>query len=626
MIKKINIEKTSLLPLIERGITIIIIFLFTFPSFFHDYGIGLDTSYVWGLNWLFVNDYETLKQLVYPLGPLAFLKIPTVIGHNLLISFLFFSILKLGFIWLIFKLSEVMQNTGKYATVFIVFMVSYFVNIDFLIIGTTLILTLLYDKNKNIIYFIISVLIAFTGLFIKITIGVSALSVIGTFLLMNLYYSRNAVLLIKQLGILLCVGFITGMLIFGSVNTYFQFLIGAYQLSGGYGEALSLHPANNWVLLFPFLILIITFPFISKDKEVRMICILLLFSLFTMWKYGFTREDMPHYRALINFLIVFWGIIFIVSSSKKTLTLIFASVTILLLYANMHNIPMYRSIDKEIAGINNFREILNYRAFKQELLSISEKEVSENRLNPELRELIGESTVDAYPWEFSYIAANQFRWMPRKTLSIKLFDQKSDHAMYGEKSDFASPASSPEFIIFHLGNDGYGGKFGSIDQRNILNDEPQVIYNMLNNYTIVEKTDKFLLLKRDTVSRVEEIYWGDSQDYTFGEWIDIPFIENEIIRLNVSSTNTFLGKLNKIFYKETAYFIEYQFENEEVLTYRFIPQTAGGGLWCNPFIRNPLTHEMEPKVVKVRLRNANPQFVKNSIKTQIQHIKFKPVL
>jgi hypothetical protein len=278
----------------------------------------------------------------------------------------------------------------------------------------SLILILLFYKKKKITSFIISILIAFTGLFIKITIGVCALSIIGIFVLINFYHSKSILSLVKQLGIIICIGFIYGMLIFGSMGIYFHFLVGAYKLSGGYGDALSLHPDNNWLLIFPFLILFITFPFICKEKDVRITYLIFFFTLFTMWKYGFTREDTPHYRALVNILFVFWGIVFLVSSSKKRLTLLFASVTILLLYANMPNIPM-RGIEKEIAGINNFKEILDYRNFKQKLLSLSENDVSRNKLNPELCALIGDATVDAYPWEFSYIAANQFRWLPRKT-------------------------------------------------------------------------------------------------------------------------------------------------------------------------------------------------------------------
>ena len=613
------------MPFIERWGIIIVIFLFTFPLYFVDYDIGLDASYIWGLNWLFVHDYETLKNLIYPFGPLAFLKIPTVIGHNLFFQICFFSILKIGFIWLMLKLSDVMQNNNKFATLFITFIVSFFANIDFLIMGCCLILMLLCYKKNNLINFIISVFIAFIGLFIKISIGISAFSVIGIFMGINLFYSRSIIQLIKQLGIIFSIGFVAGMVVFGSVNIYFHFLVGAYKLTGGYGDTLSLHPNNNWLLLFPFLILMIIFPFICKEKDVRITYLLSLFLLFAAWKHSFIREDIYHYRVLLTFLFVFWGIIFIASSSKKMITLLFASVTILLLYANMRNIPMYKPIEREITGINNFTEILKYKAFKQRMLDISENNISSNKLVPELLEVIGDATIDVYPWEFSYIAANHFKWKPRKTLGMKIFAENDKNLKYAENADYGHSFSSPQFVLFHISKDIYHGYLSSIDNRYILNDEPLLIYNLLNNYTLTNTTDKFMLFEKDTISHFEDIYLEEFEDNKFGEWIDIPYYTNEMIRLNVHSSNTFLGKLNKMVYKETAYFIDYQFENDEILTYRYVPQTAVDGLWCNPFIRTPNPDEIESKVVKVRLRNANPLLVKNVVKTQIQHIKTKKI-
>ena len=618
---KISLQN-PLMEHLERLIIIAIIFLFTFPAYYAGYGAGLDPSYVWGLNWLFINDYHTLTQLTYPFGPLAFLKIPAVIGHNAFISIVFYCLFKMGFIWLMFKLSDMMKNTDKLATVFVIFIVSFFTSIDFLIIGCCLLLMLMDYKKKSIIAFIISVLIAFIGLFIKLSIGISSLSIIGISVLVHLFYSKNIIYLIKQLGIIVLIGFITGLLVFRDIGTYFHFLEGAYKLSEGYGDVLSLHPNNNWLFLSLFLILMVVFPFISKGKDVKIAYLFSFFPLLAAWKHSFIREDIYHYAILLTFLFVFWGIIYVVSS-KKTVTLLTASLTILLLYANMRNvnIPEYRELKKDIIGINNFREVLDYRTFKQKMLSMSENDISKNRLSPEIQGIIGTASVDIYPWDFSYIAANNFTWKPRKTLELGA--STSRWASEKASENYLLKEESPQFVLFHLENDYSGGKLGSIDNRHILNDEPLVIHNLLNNYTLLVKTDKFLLFKRNTSSQFNDIYLDDIQDCTFGEWIDIPNNADEIIRLNVFSGNTFLGKINKMFYKETAYFVDYQFEDGIILTYRYIPQTAIDGLWCNPFIRYSNTDVKESKVVKVRFRNANPLFVKKLLRTQIQHIKIK---
>jgi len=626
-IKRVQLLKNNetLLEYIEEWAIIIIIFLFTFPAWHVDYDIGLDSSYLWGLNWLFVNDYATLKQLIYPFGPLAFLKLPTVIGSNLLIAILFYSILKLGFLKLIFKLSDILKNTSKSTTILMAFIVSYFTDIDFLIIGSCLILNLIYYKNKNLIPFILSILLAFTGLFIKVSIGVTSLSIIAISMLICLYYSKSMALLLKQAGIITVIGLMAGLLVFGNLIIYFRFLIGALMLSGGYGDTLSLHPANNWFILVPFIILIIIFPFLYKEKEIRVTYLMSLFPLFAAWKHSFIREDIYHYRILIVFLFVFWGIMLIVSSKKRFIPAI-AAITILLLYANMWRvqIPSYRGINREVSGINNFRNVLKYNNFQKVATSISENNISENRLSSEMREIIGNGTVDVYPWEFSYIAANHFKWKPRKTLELGA--STSRWASEKASENYLLTDDAPQFVLFHTQRDIHGGKFGSIDYRYILNDEPLLVYNLLNNYSLIEKNDKFLLFKRDTVSRFGNVYSYGFQNYSFGEWIEVPYNADEIIRLKVFSNNTFLGKLIKFFYKETEYFIDYQFENGMIRTYRYIPCTAVEGLWCNPFIRQPNTDEPEYSAIKIRLRNANSNGVRKSFKAQFQHINLNPTL
>jgi len=615
----------SLLGCMEEWAMIALIFLFTFPAYAVDYGIGLDFSFTWGLNWLFVNDYETLKQLIYPFGPLGFLKAPSAIGNNLLIAILFYSVLKLGFIALCFKLSDMLQNTKKYAAYLMVFIVSYFTDIDTLLIGSCVILNLIYYKNKNFIPFITGGLLAFIGLFIKVSIGVSALSVIAVSMLISLFYQKNIILLLKQAGIMATIGLLTGLAVFGNFTIYFRFLIGTIMLSSGYGDTLSLHPDNNWFFVTPFIILMLLFPFIYKDKNLRIAYLMLLFPLFAAWKHSFIREDTPHYIILTVFLFIYWGIIFIVSSQKKFIPVI-AALTILLIYANMWEVQPsdYGGMKREVAGVNNFRKVLRHNHFKERITAMSEKEISKNRLDSNIQELIGDNTVDAYPWEFSYISANQLKWKPRTTLEVGA--STSRWASQKASENYLLTEDAPQFVILHTQRDVHGGAFGSIDNRHILNDEPLVIYNLLNNYSLVEKNDKFLLFKRDTVSHFDNVYLDEFHNYSFGEWIDVPYNADEIIRFKVFSSNTFFGKIIKFLYKETEYFIDYQYENEHVLTYRYVPGTAVDGLWCNPFIQQPNTNELESKVVKIRFRNANPRGVKKLFKAQFQHIKLNPAL
>ena len=593
-----------------------LIFVITFPYFEPTYDVGLDPTYVWGFNWLFVHDYQTLIQLCYPHGPLAFLKIPTIIGHNWLIFLIFYSLLKIGFIYLLFKLSDAFNCAFKSA-IPVVLIVCFILNTDLLIIGSCIILSLLFYKQNKSTYLYISAVLAFLGLFIKISIGITALSVLFVSILIDYYFNRNIIRSLKQIGIMGGLGLIIGLLVFHGFVPLFQYIWGALKLSGGY-DAVSLHPVNNWMLVLPSVALILSVPFWNKEKDVRVAYLLCLLPLFAAWKHSFMRQDIFHYRIIICFLIVFWGIILLISKEKRILTFIVACCTVLLFYANMRAIPWQRGIHREVVGINNFIDVLHYRDFTQRITSMSERNVAPNKLNDAQKALIGDKTIDIYPWDFSYIAVNNFHWKPRRTLELAT-SANSQWASAEAAKSFLLHEDAPEFVLFH-----YQQGMGSIDDRYLLNDEPLIMYNILNHYSLEEKTNKFMLFKKDTVAHFKSPILEDPQIVQLNEWIDVPKGDYEIIRLKVSSKNTLWGKAKKMLYKDGQYYIDYMLEDGTEYTYRYVSGTAVDGLWISPFIRNPLLDiAKQPAVVKVRLHNTHPRCIQSAVTVQFERINLK---
>lgn len=601
---------------------LMIIFLLTFQKFEPQFGTGLDNSYVWALNWLLVNDYSSLINLIYPIGPLGFLKMPTTEGYNLLIAIVFYSIVKIGFIILLLKLDHSTNGKRTFSSVLLIFIIMYFANIDLLLMGSSLILSFLSIKRQSVVLFVLASVVAFIGLFIKSSIGISSLSIVLLTPIIYYFIYREKVILIKQIVFFFIVAISLGLIVFNSPYLFFQYLIGIIKLSGSYSETLALFPNNNWVVLTGFLIITLAFPFLNKEKDARLMYLLLLFPLFAAWKHSMSRQDISHYSILFGFIFVFWGIIILVSSSKNKNLLLILPVSIMLLYVNMANLPMYSSRKVEISGINNFLEpLLDTKRFDKRYTKLSENAISKNRLNAETKKIIGSSTIDVYPWELSYVAANSFTWKPRKTLEIGASTSQWVSAKAAQS--YLGNDDSPEYVLFHLIKNKYQGWFGSLDGRYILNDEPLLIYNLLNNYSIVEKQEKFLLYEKNESRNLTEPELEETQITKFGEWIEIPNYDDEIIRLKVKSYKTLAGHLKNFLYKGEEYLIDYLFEDGKILTFRYIPATAVDGLWCSPFIQNPFSDIVERDVVKIRLRNSSTLFVSKSIKVAFERIKIK---
>jgi hypothetical protein len=131
-----------------------------------------------------------------------------------------------------------------------------------------------------------------------------------------------------------------------------------------------------------------------------------------------------------------------------------------------------------------------------------------------------------------------------------------------------------------------------------------------------------MLFKKDTTAHFEKPILKEAQTVQFNEWIDIPKGDNEIVRLKVSSKNTLWGKVKKMLYKEGVYYIDYLLEDENIYTYRYAPGTAVDGLWCSPFIRDPL-YDITQDAIKVRLRNDHPRCVLPTVTVQFEKNKLK---
>lgn len=608
MIKNLSYKKEVLFWILSFFIVVL-----SFPYYEPDFGIGLDSSYTWGLNWLFCYDYDTLKQLTYPLGPLFVLKAPTTECNNFLLFLITNGFFKIIFIYSLLKLSNLYQIHWLKAMI-IVIILTIIINFDLMMIGLCICFQLFFYHKKTSIFFLFSVFIGLIGLFVKASIGICSCSIIFISWLYVTIQTKAYRKAIQQIIGAVLIGLIMGLIVFGDFKTLFEYLFGIIHLSFGYSDSMALYPENNWWLLSIFILSILVFPFIIKDQNAKFSFFISVFALFLMWKHGMVREDFSHYKLLILFVIAFWCFILLVSKRQLILILCFAIVSVVTINFNK-NIMEHKPIDFHILNIKNtYRSLCDYTNFKNSFEEKSNINIHGNKLNDDDLLLIGEATVDVYPWEFTYIAANNLHWKPRQTVEIGA--STSQWASDKASQNFLLNHKSPEFVLFHFVNDKYLGRFGSIDGRYIFNDEPLVIYNILNNYKIVKISDRLMFLQKSNKHQINSVEVGEKLIQNFDQWIDIPKFENKIVRMKFVSKNNLLGKIKKFLYKEEAYFIDYMIDNDIIYSYRFIPTTAIDGLWCSPLLGNAPNQQVQ----KVRIRNSNSLFISNQFTIQFEYL------
>ena len=585
-----------------NSVAAIVIFLLTFPKFSPFFEPGLDHSYIWALNWLFQNDYSQLTDLVYPLGPLAFLKHPLAMGANLGFAIAFYSIVKLGFITL-FLYAGSRQKTKSFVLVFLLcLIVSYFANLDFLIIAlSTLSLMLFLEKDDK--WFLLPSAILFPiGFFIKSSIGFAVFPILAIALILNFLKNRNLYKSLYYFVIYLLFYLLIGLLCFSDFSSFLKYNTGIFRIVTGYSSALSLYSDNNWFLLGLFVLSIFSIPIFFREKSVRYLFILQIFTLFAMWKHALSREDFSHYGILIGYMVVFWSLIILFSKTKSNWLYILPAISILLLVANMKNLEDYRPYSKEIVGINNFNEaVVNYSSFVKEAEDISKTRIEMHRLDKQMLEIIGTSTIDVYPNELSYVAANNFNWQPRKTLQSGGLSGWLD---WKSSCNFTD-SNAVDFVLLHYTEDIYGGLMGTIDGRYLLNDEPKTLFSIFNHYDVVRQNNEVLLFKKNKKDKFLETKESEKSHFPVGKWLVVPSAKQSLLRAKIDLQHTFFGSLKSFLFKDEAAFIDYKMSNGEIRSYRFVTANASDGLWISPLSNGPVLDGRSVIVDSIRIRTSN---------------------
>ncbi len=612
-------------------ITLFIV-LFTFPEVSPAYSPGLDTSYVWALNWLFVHDYSTLTQLIYPFGPLAFLRIPTYEGGNLIMYLAFLFLLKVALVVLgvmavnaYARTESVEHGKDRFAQWFIpsVFLAgaSYFANIDGLVVINCLFLVLIAIHERKMWPMVTASVLSVLSLFIKVSIGVNAISVVSVAILLNFLKNRNLKTFLMQVGAFLVVVVLMSFLVLHKPQVIGRYLYGVFHLVFGYGS-LSISYSDHLLWIFLFAATILSAYFVCGSESAKQACVIMFLPIFAFWKHGILREDCWHYFGMVNFVIVFWmALSLLETTGRRKYVLLLGCVSVMSLLLNAKEMDGFEARNQRtFCGVVNFTEpFFHYREFVSEARTDTECALRQKQLPDTMSGIIGKATVDIYPFEFSYAAQNKLNWKPRAALGSALSPWLETKSM----QNFSSGADAVRFVILHLQDDAYGGMSTTIDSHYFLNEEPGVMMNLLRYYHVASVSDHLMLLEHSGGDALGKLIEDEAGEVGWSQWVEVPHGEGEIVRAKVTSKKTLVGRLRAFFYKDVEYWVDYQTADGNVYTYRYDPVFAEEGLWCSPFVRFPNGEQVEPDVVRIRFFASKPSCVKPELKLSFEHIEIK---
>lgn len=600
----------------------LLVAVFSFPEMSLDYGTSVDQSLKWLFNHLFSNGLSQGRNIIFPHGPLAFFMYPT--GENFIFSALVTMFLQVVFFFQLYRL----LGEEKWPYTILTALLSWFIfslsNFNLLILSNVLVSYLNFLKDEKPIYkyngFILTAFAFYVKAFVAILSGMLTFS----FLLILFLRKRNIKQSLIDLLVLLGAMLFLWLLMYHQLSGFINYCLGMIHLAGDNSAGAALHPTNNWLLIIPFLGMLVGLPFLQQSKEGVTFGLLFLLSFFAAWKYGMAREDYWHMRIFLFFVVISM-ILFLIYNRKKLWVNIPVIVLALVLFAfNLKNLHYPQPLSINYAGIGNF---IKFVTSFSEVKEMKEKEnleiIAVNRLPKPVRDQIGDATVDIYPDDLTIIAANNLNWKPRPIIqSYVTYTSWLDR----KNADHFRSAEAPQFFIFKLNNNPHdlnGGTLESMDNRYLLNDEPNTLIELIWNYQRIYADNKFLVYsRRSQKMEFNSIVTPTSQGKWY-QWISVPDTTSQIKRLKLHVKRSLAGDIKSFLYKDELYYLYLKTQNGNTLKYRIVPQNAVDGIWISPFLTSAADQAPVETITQVMMICSDKNMVEDTFSFEWEYLNLE---
>lgn len=560
------------------------ILVVAFPFIPTDNSIGLDASYMWAFNYFFEHGMHAGTDFIFTYGPLGFVKNPLPVGNNMEIAFGIILFFRLLFVYSVFTAGRIVSSASDVFSFVLAMVLSlFFKSIDFVLIGIVILHCLMHCETKQSFNLVVIALAGIAGLMIKLNIGITCAFIGLSYLLYDFSKGKSFKTLFHYVIVHVSVLLISWFLIYHDFEGVIPFFKNTFLIASGNIGATSVNTPNNWTLLFIAFGAYVLFPFISSERKIWLLYLITALAFFGYFRYSFAREENYHMLGLMYFMILITGVsLMLLYESLSVRKIIWLLIPLLFYNLNMHESGAYHLEDKvEYIGINNFRkQVWHFDEWKKESIKQSESNIAASKLSDSWLKRIGNNTVDCFPWELSFIPANNLNYHPRPLIQLGC---ATNFVLDERNAAFIKSGNAPRFIVWHKG--WCDDRLCSIDERYLLSDDLLTMTAILNRYRIVDSAGSLFLLER-----VQSGLYAAPKDYgtstgIWNEWIACPATDStDVVLANVFTRRTLAGRLKVTLFKEHVYYIEYKLADDRVIRHRYIKESSQSGIWIKPYL------------------------------------------
>ncbi len=592
----------SYLPLICKLLLLVFIAIHAFNMRYAPVIGGIDPSWQYNINYSF----HKHVNVVFTSGPLGFLNYPLNIGSNLDIAVL----IRL-FVWVCFcgLFSVLVLNNffslNNLSLFALLFSFGSFLSFDYFICFIIIFLiSLAFFSERWYVFYVIAIALSAALCLMKLSAGLLAISSCGVFTIITMISEKKKG---RYVLLLTCIGipglFIIFYLLYNqSLSGILSYLKGGYEISAGYNVAMSLRGERRRALLLVIIFAVAYFTLILQLYKTRQksffLSLMCIPSIFIGFKHGFVRQD-GHEMFFFTFTLVVLGLLFLfteLKNIKKRVLFVLIPIIIpcispdFLLYKPSPNIlhTILRNV-VNISGrykIKTMMMLIHHSRTKEALDVASHKALKDYKLPQDWLQTIGKRSLGSFPWEATYIPANDLNYRPFPV--IQAYSAYTPYLDMLNARYLEDEHSAPEFILMEwLSMHGrhplinvpamWLALYKWYDMEKWEEHlSPSAAYTQLSVGRLQDNLRPLMLLKRRQTPRFQTLELIKNQEYKSNEFMELPVSDQPVI-MSLSMKLTLLGKLSKTFFKIPAVWIEL-ITDAGYQKFRVVPDTLNDGM------------------------------------------------
>jgi hypothetical protein len=560
-----------------------------FPGIYAPLRVGLDGSWVIGLNLLAQSTFRFGRDVVYSYGPLGYLLAPLPMGANLRHAVLFWVTMHALWAVLLVHLRLRIPKHGPFLLFAAMFTGSIALGLPYEYYLLFLVAFLLAWVPRAAAGWrtaapLVGGLAAFFCL-IKLTLGLAAiLLALGAGTCWLVQDPKKALRSLSlTLGAFVLVFAGLSAIYLRSLPALRQWLVASAELTRDYNTAMSVVGPVEFLVL-GLLALVVVERLLERPGRARLdLTVIVALSAWFAFKHGFGRQD-RHVLPFFPFLLCLIGLLAVFAEDRRRrlqCLLTYSVVLVLSLPAIVHYDPsILRGIPRLVAGgdgSSRIAAIFRLPRVERDLIAQDELALRASLLDAETQKTIRENagTVGIVPWEISLVPANRLPWRPTPVLQTHMaytayLDELNASQFRGRQA--------PQSLLL---------EFADIDGRNPILSSPATYRAILENYEAARVLDrpKWLLLKKRIAPRPLRFESGGLGQAWVGQWVEVPATDSLLfVRIGLDLNPA--GRLAQAVFRIPALGLDLELAGGGIESYRFLPGTAWEGLLIGCAVRS----------------------------------------